>query len=256
MSSSRPASALKIRAAKIVTGHAAGQLIGPATRYRIRHQGLPFDVRSADFSPRVRAQMFWGAYEGAETRMIRSVLPGSTTVVELGSSLGVTTAHIAAAMAPGGHLVCVEANPQLIPGLTARVGERTAALRVDVIHAAVTGHCGTATLTVTEQTTGSSLSGSRRGGPGVQVPALTLREVLRRAAVGEYSLVSDIEGAESSFLLTDPGALGNCRSAVLELHDTVVGGQDVTVADLMDAAVSAGFTVLRQHGPVVALARR
>ena len=62
--------------------------------------------------------MFWGGYEGAETRMIRSNLQASPTVVELGSSLGVTTAHIAAVMAPGGRLVCVEANPRLISGLS------------------------------------------------------------------------------------------------------------------------------------------
>ena len=69
------ASALKIHAAKVVAGEIAGQIIGALTRNRIRHQGLWFHTRSADFTPRVRAQMFWGAYEGTETRMIRSFLP-------------------------------------------------------------------------------------------------------------------------------------------------------------------------------------
>jgi hypothetical protein len=55
--------------------------------------------------------MFWGAYESAETRMILGLLRGSTAVVELGSSLGITAAHVATLMAPNGHLVCVEANP-------------------------------------------------------------------------------------------------------------------------------------------------
>jgi hypothetical protein len=111
------APALKVLVAKIVASNGAGHVIGALTRNRVRHQGLRFDVRSEDFSPRVRAQMFWGAYEGAETRMIRRFLRDSTTVVELGSSLGVTTAHVAAVMAPRGHLVCVEANPRLVPGL-------------------------------------------------------------------------------------------------------------------------------------------
>jgi len=72
----RTASALKIQVAKVVAGDISGRIIGALTRERIRHQGLWFDTRSSDFSPRVRAQMFWGSYEGAETRMIQSFLRG------------------------------------------------------------------------------------------------------------------------------------------------------------------------------------
>jgi FkbM family methyltransferase len=259
----RAASALKARAAMIVAGGAAGRLIGPATGYRVRHHGLAFDVHGADFSPRVRAQMFWGAYESAETRMIRGLLRGSTTVVELGSSLGVTTAHIAAAMAAGGHLVCVEANPRLVPGLRSRIKRSAPAVQVEVIHAAVAGYSGTAALTLARQTVGSRLWRAHPGRPGpgsgrqtVTVPALTLRDLLIRTGIGEFDLVSDIEGAETSFLLADPGVLDRCGRAVLELHDTVAdGGREVTVADLLDAAIAAGFRVLCRHGPVVALGR-
>jgi len=127
--------------------------------------------------------MFWGGYEGAETRMIRRLLRGSTTVVELGSSLGVTSAHIAALMAPGGHLVCDEANPRLLPGLRERLAHRTASLRVDFVHAAVTGHCGDAVFALSAQTVGSRLGAVRRHDAAVGVPALTLREVLRRTGV-------------------------------------------------------------------------
>jgi predicted O-methyltransferase YrrM len=67
--------------------------------------------------------------------MIRGLLRGSTTLVELGSSLGVTSAYIAALMAPGGHLVCVEANPRLLPGLCERLARRAGSLRVDFVHA-------------------------------------------------------------------------------------------------------------------------
>ena len=74
--------------------------------------------------------MFWGMYEGAETRMIRDHLRDSVTVVELGSSLGITASHVAAVMAPGGHLVCVEANPRLVPGLRERISPLATALEL------------------------------------------------------------------------------------------------------------------------------
>lgn len=250
------ASALKLRIASVVAGDSAGRVIGALVSKRIRHQGLWFDTRSSDFTPAVRAQMFWGAYEGAETRMIRNYLRGSTVVVELGSSLGVTAAHIASTMAPGGHLICVEANPRLMPGLRDRTSGRFDGIRVDVLHGAVTDHRGTAVLTVAAQTTGSRLGQVPRPTESVvQVPALTLEDVVRQHGITEFDLVSDIEGAEAAFLLQDTGVLASCRRAVIELHDTSFCGRKVTVFDLLDAAAAAGFQVLDRHGPVVALAR-
>jgi FkbM family methyltransferase len=249
------ASPLKLRVARIVTSNGAGRLIGALSGNRVRHHGLWFDVGSGDFSPQVRAQMFWGAYESAETRMIRGLLRGSTAVVELGSSLGVTSAHIAALMAPGGHLVCVEANPRLLPGLRERLARRTASLRVDFIHSAVTGHCGAAVLALSPKTVSCRLAAVRPHDAAVEVPALTLREILRRTGVGDFDLVSDIEGAESAFLLQDPDVLRGCRRAVIELHDTTIDGRAVSVCDLLEAAVSAGLLIVGRRGPVVSLAR-
>lgn len=199
--------------------------------------------------------MFWGAYESAETRMIRGLLRGSTAVVELGSSLGITSAHVATLMAPDGHLVCVEANPRLLPGLRERLARRTASLRVDFVHAAVADFCGDAVLVVSPETVSSRLG---RLGPHdvtVSVPALTLREILRRTGMSDFDLVCDIEGAESAFLLQDPEVLSGCRRAVMELHDTTVDGRAISVSDLLDAAVAAGLRIISRHGPVVSLVR-
>ena len=87
----------------------------------------------------------------------------------------------------------------------------------------------------------------------VPVPALTLREILRRANLGEFDLVSDIEGAEAAFLLNDPGVLSKCGRAIIEFHQTM--GCMVSVLDLIDAAVPAGLRVVSRHGPMVALSR-
>lgn len=249
------ASAFKLRVAGVITSDRAGRVIAKLTRSQIRHRGLRFDAGGDDFTPRIRAQMFWGVYEGAETRMIHAYLRGSPVVVELGSSLGVTSAHAAAVMVRGGHLVCVEANPRLMVGLRERVLRHAGSLRVDVIHAAVTDHCGSAYLTIASETVSSRLGDLWADETTVQVPALTLREILTRTGVGEFDLVSDIEGAEAAFLLQDPDALSLCRRAILELHQTTVKNQPVSVADLLEAARVAGFRVMSRHGPVVTLGR-
>jgi FkbM family methyltransferase len=198
--------------------------------------------------------MFWGIYEGAETRAIRLLLRGSNTVIELGSSLGVTSAHIAAVLAPEGRLICVEANPHLVAGLRERVGRTVPTSRLDVVHAAIAERCGQAVLRLGAQTTGSRLSDVRHES-GVTVPAITLRELVRQTNTAEYNLVSDIEGAEVTFLRQDPGALDGCNRMIIELHDTRADGDSVSVLDLLEAARSAGFRVVSQHGPVVGLSR-
>ena len=187
--------------------------------------------------------------------MIRRVLLPSSTVVELGSSLGITTAHIAAVTAPGGRLICVEANPRLIPGLSERVNLRAVGLRPDVIHVAVTGYCGTTELVIAEESVGSRIGASRPDESVAQVTAMTLREVLRTSHVAEFDLVSDIEGAEAAFLLDDPRVLGTCGRAVIEFHDTVAGGRPVSVFDLINAVTAVGLRVVSRHGPVVAFSR-
>jgi FkbM family methyltransferase len=252
---SRKASPLKLGVASMLTGKTSARLISALPGNRIKHHGIWFDVRSQDFSPRIRAQMFWGIYESAETRTIKKLLRGSSTVIELGSSLGVTSSHIASQITTGGHLICVEANPRLIQGLRDRLSPWTGTLRVDVVHAAIADHDGTTALALSPETTDSRLSLDGASAAAIEVPALTLRQIIEEFGVADFDLVSDIEGAESSFLMQDHDALRRCRRAVIELHDTTFDGQKVLVSDLVRAAAEAGFRIVDRHGPVVGMSR-
>jgi hypothetical protein len=80
--------------------------------------------------------------------MVGRLLRGSTTVVELGSSLGVTSGPYRGTDGSGGHMVCVEANLRLLPGLCGRLAHLVGSLRVDFVHAAVTGHSGDSVISL------------------------------------------------------------------------------------------------------------
>jgi hypothetical protein len=101
----------------------------------------------------------------------------------------------------------------------------------------------------------SRLGAVRTDEVAVGVPALTLREILQRTGITDFDLVSDIEGAESAFLLQDPEVLRGCRRAIIEMHDTAVDGRAVSVSDLLEAAAAQGLQVVGRHGPVVGLVR-
>ena len=233
----------------------AGRVTGTVLQHRIRHQGLVFDTRDPAFPPSMRAGMLWGIHEGDETRYIRRHLGGQATVVELGSSLGITGAHALVGMRPDGRYVGVEANPELLVPLRATLDDHRGGRSVVVRHAAIGAtDGGTSRLTITGAPISSHLS-SERGGDGreVDVPTMTLDGVLDAEGVtGEYALISDIEGAERFFILGDSRALDRCTRAVLELHET----DDASVEQLLDALVSVhGFEVLERRGLVVALGR-
>jgi FkbM family methyltransferase len=245
---------LKLSAAAVLTCPPAGAVIAAATRNRVPNHGLRIDVAGRDVTARVRAALFWRLYESAEIRMIRRYLGAAGTVVELGASLGITSAHIAARLAPGSRLVCVEANPRLVEGLGRRLAPHAGHIAFEVENVAVTEEAGPVRLSLARSNLDSRL-GDDVSGRTVAVPATTLRKLLADRMIEEFDLVSDIEGAEASFLLGDPGVLDRCRRAVLELHDTTYSGQRVTAAELLDAALATGLRVVERHGVVVALAR-
>lgn len=244
----------KICAARVLTCPAAARLISTVTGDCITRDGVRIDLGSPDFCPRVRAQLFWGIYESAEIRMIRAYLRSAETVVELGSSLGVTAAHIASVTVPGGRLLCVEANPRLVPGIRSRVGDHASHLRLEIENAAIADRMGEVRFQLTRDTLTSRLATDQCDG-SISVPATTLGALLARREIGEFDLVSDIEGAEATFLLGDRSALDRCRRVVIELHATTYEQRRVTPEELLEGARELGFQVVDRRGVVVALSR-
>jgi len=244
----------KISVAGVLTSPMMGAAVAAATRNRVPHHGLRIDVSDREFTSRVRAALFWHLYESAEIRMIRRHLGAATTVVELGASLGITGAHIASRLAPGSRLVCVEASPHLADGLGRRLAPYATHLTLEIENLAINGEAGPVDLTLTGTNLNARL-GDSASAHRTTVTGTTLRSLLVDKLIGEFDLVCDIEGAEASFLLGDPGALDGCRRAVFELHDTTFAGRGVTAGELLAAACDLGFRVIERRGVVAALGR-
>ncbi|MGI9119628.1 MAG: FkbM family methyltransferase [Acidimicrobiales bacterium] len=249
---------MKTSVARALCTEAMGRALARLLHDQLPFRGLRIDTSAPVFSHRVKAQLFWRIYESAECRFVQRYLVGAQCAIELGSSLGVVSSHLANVMGVGGRLVCVEANPALIPTVKAALArfQTGKGLDVRVLHAAIgaEGTCREATLLVGDETVGSRVVGappaSRRS---VSVPALRLSEAVQRSAFGEYVLVSDIEGAEASFILSDRGALRSCRRMVIELHDVSCDGRQVGYGELLEALMARGFRLVDRRGPVVVL---
>jgi FkbM family methyltransferase len=249
----------KVAIGRALSNPALGILISRAYRNRIPSKGIIIDTSPPEFTPVVKAQLAFGIYEGAEIRFIRKYLRGCRKVLELGSSLGVTAAHILDVAGPGAEVICVEANPNLLA--TLRAATTAAAARTKskarTIHGAVptdpTVGAQSAMLMLGSSHLDSQACMIRNDDPGRHfiVPAVDLVEMIHDWT--DYALVCDIEGAEAALILSAQPVLTGASRIVIELHETLYGKTLVTVEHLKDALRNMGFLTVEANGRVMVL---
>ena len=251
-------SRIKVLIARVITANWFGRLVRLIFRDRINFSGVPVASCSAWVSPKVSAQLFWGIYESAERRFVQSSIDASLPVVELGSSIGGVSSHIARKLMPGQRLVCVEANPHLLPLLKKNLKINAGHLEVGVMHAAISTQPGTISFAVSESSLSSQIGSRDDIKEMITAPSRTLSDVISEQGLEaqSFQLVMDIEGAEAGIVLEDSDALKGCCRIVPELHDTVHQGNAFKVDQLVEAIVGLGFRVCERYGAVVVFDRK
>jgi FkbM family methyltransferase len=243
--------------ARLLSSAPVGRAVGLLTRDRVPSRGIVFDTRLAAFSPSIKAAMLFGIYESAEIRFIRSYISPDVDVVELGSSLGVTSAHILGVLGPGHTLTCVEANPHVVGALqaTVRAAEERTGRRARIVHGSVTARPANerAALALADSSLGTRVveDGS---GSGETVPTVALDSLVSN--LDSFSLVIDIEGGEAGLIAEAGQTLRQAQEIVIELHPTTYRGRPVSVSELTSSLLDdLGFRLLDRNGPVLALGR-
>lgn len=236
----------KLVLARALSSRAVGEVVRLVCRNRIRNRGLAFDCTGWD--PRSVGRVAFGVHESAEIRFIRKYLRDTASAIELGGNVGVAGSHLLSVMAPSGSLISVEANPHLMPALRKTLEVHRCGRTVQVIHAAIASDAE-AFLRVSDDDLSSQLDEA-----GTKVPAIKLAEVAALAPSGEYVLLSDIEGAEATFI-SDPDALRRCSKMVIELHTSTHYGVLWSVEALLAALLAQGFHLVDRHGNVCVLER-
>jgi len=243
--------------AAAITHPVIGRTIGAVYGQRIPNRGIVVDTSSPLITPRMKGYLFWGLYESAELRFLHKYLRTDLDVIELGASIGVVSCQIRKRIAPERKLVAVEADWRLIEVLRRNLELNELARNVQILNAAVCadGGAGMAYFSVGQNNISGKLSANRNGNTS-EVPALTLDGIAERSDIREYALVSDIEGAETSFIFGADAALAGCRQIIIELHDCEFAGEYVTVHQLREAIVRKhGFALRDSYGPVCVFER-
>jgi FkbM family methyltransferase len=242
-------STMKHYAIELALSPSVGRGLQKVTRGHIRSRGARYNV--ADWEPRLAAAIAFGLYERPEVLFSRKYLATSMRVLELGGSRGVVSSSILQLLPPAARLVSVEANPRLIEELQRNLTRNANGHAVEVRHLAV-GEGDKLLLDTSRGSLASSLSSVK----GVEVPMTTLEGLVDDLKWEDFSLISDIEGAEVGFVLGDDPGLLRCRKLVLEMHCTTWQGQDVTPGDLIAELTGRHeFRLMARHNNVGAFVR-
>lgn len=154
-------------------------------------------------------------------------------VIDLGCNIGAASLWFADRY-PSATVIGVEADPR-----TAELARRNSAAdaRIEIINAAASDSPGTATLYVADSWASSTVAGGDGDGDQVQVPAVTLDELIERGGPRRL-LKIDIEGAEHQVLRASRGLRG-VEFVTGEFHPVPGETWDGMLASL------AGFAVVR-----------
>jgi FkbM family methyltransferase len=237
---------LKRIVAEVIINSATGTFIRLLSGGKIKRDGLFLHTSSSEVSSKTVASFFFNSYESSERRFIKKYLRKDLPVIEIGSSIGIVSSQIGKSTVQP--MYCIEANPHLIPIIKSNLtinGVKNYKLfncavgdsQVDYMHfeKGSTNIHGQVFATPTQTS--------------IPVPVTSLSQFKEEQNIGNYILVSDIEGAEIYLLKNDLVALDKCEQVIIETHDTNYMGDFYKYQQMKDIFLSNGFVLVDSYGP-------
>lgn len=213
----------------------------PVPRRRVTRRFRDGRIMLLDLADRTQRVMFCGAYEPAETAVVRRLLRPGSTFVDAGAHVGWFTVLAARSVGPTGSVHAIEAFPSNAELLRANVANNHAE-NVTIHHCALADEVGT--LRVGRQR--GSDSGSITAGAGaaeaiVDVPASTLDALEIPSPVIDL-LKIDVEGLEARVFSAAPHTLGRTQAVMVEINDGALQRNGSSEQALMEFLGDAGLT--------------
>ena len=209
------------------------------------------------------ARIFWGIWESAEIRFSKR-FANSETIIELGSSVGVTLG-VLSEKRKNKKFICVEASNKNFEKLKILKKQLSKKNEYILVNKAISHNEEKITLIDTISSKASQidykkdfdkklyldlLSKSDPNNPTIEVPTISLSKVIEDYDVkGRYCLITDIEGAQASIFFKDSDSLTNCERIIAELSDHPLGN----VEDQINKLISIGFSITEKYGSVLVL---
>jgi FkbM family methyltransferase len=224
----------------------------------LRWRGFKFTLPASSMNKRMVAAVFWGFYESSEIRFIEKYMRTDLNVIELGSSVGIVSSHIASKLGNGRHFIMVEANPFLIEAIQTNIKRhQNTDSTFEIINRAVGYDSEEVMISISNNNTETRVIKNGTSDGSVAVKTVAFGDLVKDNNIGNYILICDIEGSEVEMLLRETDALKNCIQLFIELHSTIYNGKAYSIDVLKNILVDRhGFNIEKEHGPVVYFSRR
>ena len=168
-----------------------------------------------------KSLLLLGGYERAERELLGRYLDRSGAVIELGGSIGVVACVTNRMLRNPRRHVVVEANPDLISTLVANRNRNGCEFAV-LNRALAYGEPSTTFYVDSRDFLASSVQ--VKSDRAIQVPTVTLEEIIDEYGFETCSLVCDVEGAEMEMVRHEPQALqDHVALLIVEIHGWRVG---------------------------------
>ena len=246
----------KLTLAKLLCHPTVGNIIAGFFGAHIPSRGGRLFVDTTYVQSQTIAGIFWRIHERSEALLIDKYLNRALDVIELGSSLGTISLQILHLQQHSRRLVCVEANPHLANMLKQTMASENTD-RVFVLNRAISrGKEPFVLFEIDDSHLGSHLA-LQPSQSSIHVPTIGLHEILADFGIGDYVLVSDIEGAEAAVLLDEVDTLSRCQQLIIELHDVTLEGRFYSVEQLRSIILDElGFDQLARRNNVFVFGKR
>ena len=214
--------------------------------------GARIKVRHAPYSFGVKKILARDAYELDERKFLSQVLKPGDVVLEMGGSIGIVTAIIAARVGPSGFVVSVEAsqsltaysrgwleaggNVKVVTGFGFPVGRLERSVEIRKFEENWGSMSGRVTFEVKDGANGSA------------APLYDLERLAALAPRPPVALVADIEGSESILREQRPGFPPSLRTVLIELHPDMYG--EAAMQDIIRRIEAEGFRAAGRQGNV------
>ena len=194
------------------------------------------------------ARIFWGVWESAEIRFSKRFAQ-TDTIIELGSSVGVTLG-VLSNLRSNTKFICVEAsatNFKKLSDLQKKLSTKNVYSLINKAIAYGKDNVGFSYISTTGSKIDETIKDSKNS-----VPTITLTRLLEENRIsGKYTLITDIEGAESEIFFKDEVALENCVRIIAELEET----SSYSIEEQINKLISVGFRITESYGNVFVFSR-
>lgn len=210
---------------------------------KVRMDGFVYYVSTPTITTEHKGTLFFGLHEIEEREQVKKFLPSDKYVIELGGGLGVISCLANKRLnQPRNHIV-FEANAGMIDVLEANKEKNDC--QFVTLNKAIAYGVEWIEFSNEEHFTASRLSNDNKSVDVSRVTAVTLADIVDEFNIGEFSLISDIEGAEQYIIDNELELLSDkCKSIIIEMHPLFIG--EDRVAELLQKLGSKGFSIVDQ----------